>query len=178
MENSIYLVVLLLWVGHTLGLHRALRRTSPTPALVGTVLSILGLALLAAGALPHLATAPFSDLYHASEATAQDQATLMLVWHGIDAMFDALLYTGLVIPPLGLIALVAAMLGTPGYGTRLGMPTVAFGVVGLAAATAVLVGVPAMAALGVLALTGFHLAVGWKTHRHARTPHPRMTAGA
>ena len=37
---------------------RALRRTSPTPALFGTVLSILGLVVLAAGALPHVATGP------------------------------------------------------------------------------------------------------------------------
>lgn len=100
----------------------------------------------------------------------------MLLWHGIDAMFEAPLYTGLVVLPLGIIGLGAAMLGTPDYGKRLGMPTVALGVVGLAAATAV--GVPAMAALGVLALIGFHLTAGWKTHRQARTPHPRMVAGA
>lgn len=177
-ENSLYLMVLLLWVVHSLGLYRALRRTSPTPALVGTVLSILGLALLAAGALPHVATAPLSDLYQATGATAQDQATLVLVWHGIDAIFNALLYTGLVILLLGLIALGKAMLAAPGYGSHFGMPTVAFGVVGLAAATAVLVGVTDMAFLCVFALIGFHLSAGWKTHRLARAPHPRMVAGA
>jgi len=177
-ENTLYLVILLLWVAHTLGLHRALRRVNPTPALLGTVLSILGLALLAAGALPHLATAPLSDLYHAPGATPQDQATLMLVWHGIDAMFDALLFTGLVILPLGIIGLGVAMLGAPGYGTRLAATTVGLGVVGLAAATAVLVGVPAMGAVGVLTLIGFHLTAGWKTYRQARTPHPMMAAGA
>ncbi len=64
-ENSLYLVILLLWVTHSLALYRALRETSPTPALFGTVLSILGLGVLAAGALPHVATAPLSDLYHA-----------------------------------------------------------------------------------------------------------------
>src|SRR5680860_1435462 len=41
-ENSLNLVVLLLWVIHSLALYRTLRRTSPTPALFGTVLSILG----------------------------------------------------------------------------------------------------------------------------------------
>jgi hypothetical protein len=177
-ENSLYLVILLLWVIHSLVLYRGLRHRSPTPALVGTVLSILGLAVLAAGALPHVATAPLSDLYHAAGATAQDQATLMLLWHGIEAMFDALLFTGLVIVPLGLVALGVAMLGAPGYGTCIGRTTVALGVTGLTAATAVLVGVPAMGALGVFALIGFHLTAGWKTHRLARTPHPRMVAGA
>ncbi len=176
-ENSLYLVVLLLWVIHSLALYRALRRTSPTPALFGTVLSILGLVVLAAGALPHVATAPLSDLYHAPGVTEQDQTTLVLVWHGIEAMFDALLFTGLVILPLGLIALGTAMLGAPDYGKRIGGTTVALGVAGLAAAAAVLVGVPAMGAVGVFALIGFHLTLVWKTHRLARAPHSRMFAG-
>ena len=171
-ENSLYLVVLLLWVVHSLGLYRALRRTSPTPALVGTVLSILGLALLAAGALPHIATAPLSDLYHAPGATLQDQTTLVLLWHGIGAMFEALLFTGLVIISLGLISLGTAMPHAPGYGTRISTATVALGVVGLAAATAVVAGAPdIISAVGVFALIGFHFSAGWKTHRLARAPH-------
>ena len=67
-----------------------------------------------------VATAPLSDLYHAAGATPQDQATLVLVWHGIHAMFDALLFTGLAIVPLGLIPLGAAMLRAPGYGKPMG----------------------------------------------------------
>lgn len=102
----------------------------------------------------------------------------MLLWHGIEAMFEALLFTGLVILPLGLIALGTAMLDAPGYGTRISRTTVALGIVGLAAATAVVVGVPDMAGVGVLALIGFHLSAGWKTHRLATAPHPRMAAGA
>jgi hypothetical protein len=177
-ENSLYLAILLLWVIHSLGLYRALRRTSPTPALFGTTLSIVGLVVLAAGALPHVATAPISDLYHASGASAQDQTTLVLLWHGIEAMFDALLYTGLVIVPLGLIALGTAMFGAPDFGKRIGSTTVALGVAGLVAATAVLVGVPDMAAVGVVVLIGFHLTLGWKTHRLAGTADPRMVADA
>lgn len=177
-ENSLYLVILLLWVIHSLALYRALHRTSPTPALLGTVLSILGLVVLTAGALPHVATAPLSDLYHAPGATAQDQTTLVLLWHGIEAMFDALLFTGLVILPLGLIALGTAMLGAPDYGKRMGRTTVALGVAGLAAATAGVVGVPAMSAVGVFALIGFHFTLGEKTHRLARAPHSRIFADA
>ena len=167
-ENSLYLGVVLLWIVHCLSLYRALRRTSPTPALVGTVLSILGLGLLATGALPHVATAPLSDLYQAPGATAQDQATLVLLWHGIEAVFDALLFTGLAIVPLGLIALGTAMRGAPDYGKRIGGITVALGTAGLAAATAVLVGVPAMAAVGVFALIGFHFTLGLKSHKLAQ----------
>lgn len=179
-ENSLYLGVLLLWVLHFLALYRGLRRTSPTPALFGTALSILGLVVLVAGALPHLATASISDLYHAAGATPQDQATLVLVWHGIYAMFvDALLFTGLAIVPLGLIPLGAAMLRDPGYGKAAGRTTIALGAAGLAAATVVLVGGPDIgAAVGVFALIGFHLAVGWRTHRLAGTTRSTMLTGA
>lgn len=48
----------------------------------------------------------------------------------------------------------------------------------LYAATAVLFGVTDMAVLGVFALIGSNLKAGWKTHRLARAPHPRMVAGA
>jgi hypothetical protein len=172
-ENGLYLGVLLLWLIHGLGLYRALRRTSPTPALVGAALSMLGLVLLAAGAIPHVATAPLSDLYQAPGATPQDQATLVLLWLGIEAVFEALLYTGLVILPLGLIALGTAMFGAPGYGPRLGGATLAFGVAGLAAAAAVLAGATDMAALGVLALIGFHLLLGRRTLKLAKAPRSR-----
>ena len=56
-EDSLYLVVLILWVAHFLALYRALRETRLAPALFGSVLGIVGLGVLAAGALPHVATA-------------------------------------------------------------------------------------------------------------------------
>ena len=177
-ENSLYLVALLLWVIHSLALHRALRPTSPAPALFGTVLSILGLVVLAAGALPHIATAPISDLYHAPGATLQDQTTLVLLWQATYGILDALLVTGLVILPLGLIALGTAMLDAPSFGKRIGRTTVALGVTGLATATALLVDVSPIAIIGVFALIVFHLTLGVKTHRLARAPHSRMPAEA
>jgi hypothetical protein len=177
-ENGLYLVVLVLWVVHSLALHRALRRTSAVPALFGSVLSILGLVVLAAGALPHLATAPISDLYHAPGATPQDQATLVLLWEATEGMFDALLVTGLVILPLGLIGLGAAMLGAPAFGKGMGRTTLALGAVGLAAAAALLVEVSAIAVVGVFALIVFHLLVGWKVQRLSGAPHSRMLATA
>jgi hypothetical protein len=177
-ENSLYLAVLLLWVIHSLALYRALRRTSPAAALFGTALSILGLVVLAAGALPHIATAPISDLYHAPGATLQDQATLVLLWQATYGFLDALLVTGLVILPLGLIALGKAMVDAPSFGNRMGRTTATLGVTGLAAAAALLVEVSPIAIVGVFALIVFHLTLGVKTHRLARTPHSRMLAGA
>jgi hypothetical protein len=158
LENTLYLGVLLLWIVHALGLHRALRAAHPASALFGTALSILGLGLLAAGAIPHVATAPLAELYQ--HATPREQATLVLVWHGVDALFNALLYTGLVVVPAGLVMLGTAMVDAPGFGRRVGRTTVALGVAGLAAAAAVLAGVTDLAAAGVVTLVGFHAVVG------------------
>src|SRR5215207_907641 len=110
-EDGLYLVVLILWVTHFLALYRALRGTSLAPALFGSVLGIVGLGVLAAGALPHVATAPISDLYHAPGATLEDQATLVLMWQATEGIFDALFGVGLLFVPIGYVALGIAMLG-------------------------------------------------------------------
>ena len=119
-ENGLYLVVLALWAIHVVALFRALRETSLAPALVGGALGILGLAVLAAGALPHAASVAIADLYHAPGATPADQATLALIWQGTEGIFNALLVTGLVILPMSLLAFGAAMLGDPAFGKRYG----------------------------------------------------------
>jgi hypothetical protein len=177
-ENGLYLAVLVLWVVHSLALYRALRRTSPTPALVGSALSIVGLVVLAVGALPHVATAPLSDLYHAPGATPQEQETAVIVWEATQGMFDAFLVTGLAILPLGLIALGAAMVGAPAFGKGVGRMTVALGVAGLAAAVALLVDVSTIGVVAVFALIVFHLVAGWKAHRLGRAPHAPLPAAA
>ena len=163
-ENSLYLVVLILWVGHYLALYRAVR-TSEAPALFGSVLGIVGLTLLAAGALPHVATVPLSDLYHAPGATPGDQATLVLIWRAAQGIFDALLFAGLALLQIGLIALGVAMIGTPAFGKRLGGYSVGLGVIGVVAVAFTLVDPRSspIAALGVFALIAFHLVLGWKT---------------
>jgi Domain of unknown function (DUF4386) len=170
-ENGLYLVVLTLWVAHFLALYRALRGTSPAPALFGSVLGILGLAVLAAGALPHIATTPISDLYHASGATPQDQATLVLMWQATEGIFDALFVAGLLPLPVGLIALGVAMLGAPAFGKGFGRVSVALGVVGLVAACALLFdSLSPLAPVGVFALIAFHLVLGWKVYSLSRAP--------
>ena len=134
-ENGIYLVALILGVPLFLALYRALRRTSLAPALFGSVLGILGLVVLMAGALPHVATAPLSDIYHAPGANPGEQATLALLWQATWGIFDALLAVGFFVVPIGLIALGMAMLGDPAFGKGFGGVSVALGVIGLVAAT-------------------------------------------
>src|SRR3712207_2956105 len=115
-EDSLYLAVLILWVAHFLALYRALRGTSLAPALFGSVLGIVGLGVLASGALPRVATAPISDLYHAPGATTEDRAALVLMWQATEGIFDALFGVGLLLVPIGFIALGGAMLRAPDFG--------------------------------------------------------------
>ena len=171
LENSLYLVVLILWIAHFLALYRALRGTRLAPALFGSVLGIVGLGVLAAGALPHVATAPISDLYHAREATPEDQATLVLIWQATEGIFDALFGVGLLLVPVGLVALGVAMLGAPAFGKGFGGISVALGVIGVVAASVLLVDPHSPSAfVGVLALIVFHLVLGWRLYSLSRGP--------
>jgi hypothetical protein len=168
-EDGLYLVVLILWIAHFLALYRALRGTSLAPALFGSVIGIVGLGVLAAGALPHVAAAPISDLYHAPGATPEDQATLVLMWQATEGIFDALFGVGLLLVPIGFIALGVAMLGAPAFGTGFGRVSVVLGVIGVVAATVLLVDpLSPSAFVGVLTLIVFHLILGWKVYSLSR----------
>jgi hypothetical protein len=162
-ENGLYLVVLALWMVHFLALYHALRESNLAAALFGSVLGIVGLAVLAAGALPHVATLPISDLYHAPGATPEAQAALVLMWQATWAMFDALLGAGLLILTAGLIALGAAMLDAPAFGKRLGRLSLGLGGLGLVTAVVFLIVPPSpIAAVAFLGLIVFHVVVGRK----------------
>jgi len=168
-ENTLYLAVVTLWVPLSVALGRSLRRTHPAPALFGTVLNLIGLGVLAAGALPHVVTVGLSDLYHAPAATADDRRTLALLRQATQGMFDALLLTGVLLMATGVILLGLAMHPEPAFGRGVGRASVALGVAGLAAGTVVLVDPDSpAAALGVFALIGFHLVLGWKAYRLSR----------
>jgi hypothetical protein len=177
-EEVLWLGVLALWAIHFLALYRALRGTSPAPALFGSALGIMGLVVVAADALRQVARTPLSDLYHAPGATAADQATLVLVWQATGGMLDMLLSAGLFLLTIGLIALGAAMLGAPAFGKGLGWMTVTIGVVGLVATTVFLLDTTSLVgAVGVLGLLVFHIALGWKVYSLSRG-HDREIVGA
>ena len=170
-ENSLYLAVLILWVVHFLALYRALRETSLAPALFGSVLGILGLVVLAADSLHHIWQTPISDLYHASGATPEAQATLVLLWQATHGIFNALLVTGLLFLPIGVIALGVAMFKAPAFGKGFGGLSVVLGVAGVVAASVLLVDPRSLVAVvGVFALIVFHLVLGWKVYRLSRQP--------
>ncbi len=168
-ENGLYLVALILEVALFLALYRALRRTSLAPALFGSVLGILGLVVLAAGALLHVAQVPLSDLYHAPGATPVDQATLALLWQATWGIFDAILYVGFFVVPTGIITLGVAILGSPAFGKGFGGVSVVLGVVGLVAAVLQIVDPSSMIGAGsYFAMLIFYFVLGWKVYSLSR----------
>jgi len=168
-ENIIYLVALLLEVPLFLALYRALRKTSLAPALFGSVLGILGLTAMVISTTPHVAHAPLSDLYHAPGATPADQAALALMWQAIWGMFNAPLYVGFFVVPIGLILLGVGMLGAPTFGKGFGGVSVALGVVGLVAAVLQMADPASGAGVGsYFAGIIFYLILGWKVYSLSR----------
>jgi hypothetical protein len=76
---------------------------------------------------------------------------------------------GLLLVPIGFIALGVAMLGAPDFGTGFGAVSVVLGVVGVVAASVLVVDpLSPSAFIGVLALIVFHLILGWKVYGLSR----------
>jgi hypothetical protein len=165
-ENGLYLAALMSWVPLYLALYRRLERARPAPALFGSALGIVGLGVLAAGAIPHAATSRLSDLYHAAGATAEDRAALALVWQGTQGVFDALLLAGLLVTATGIVLVGLAMRADEAFGNGSTWLSLLLGAATLATGIAALVDPESLVvALGVFALIGFHLALGWKVFR-------------
>jgi len=129
--NNINLVADIFILALFLALYRALRGTSLAPALFGTVLSVLGLAVLFTETQTQVAFAPLSDLYHSPTATPVQQAAIAVTWQATQAMFFELDVAAGLLLSMGFILLGVAILQSPGFGRRLGGLTVILGAVSL-----------------------------------------------
>lgn len=159
-EDGLYLVVLMLWVSTALALYRRLRATRPATALFGSALNLVGLAVLAAGALPHAVWVGLADRYHAADASPAQREALALQWQAMQNLLDTVLITGLVVLATGVTVLATAVFA---LGRVTGVASLILGLASLGAATTVLIDPYSIAAaVSVLALIGFHLLIGAK----------------
>jgi len=168
--ESLYLLAVILSVTLFLALYRALRGTSLAPALFGTGLAFLGFAVLAAGALPNVAFAPISDLYHAPGVTPGEQMTLIPLWQATQGIFYETDTVGFLLLTIGLIVLGVAMLRAPAFGMGFGGVSVVVGVVGVVGIY--VVGVGSLSFVPVVILTNVILPLlfGWKVYSLSRAP--------
>jgi hypothetical protein len=84
-------------------------------------------------------------------------------------VFDALLFVGLALVPIGLVLLGAAMYANPAFGKGLGWLSAVLGLSGVAAAIVLMIDpTSAIAVVGIFALIVFHLVLGWKVFTLSR----------
>lgn len=163
-ENSFWLVALVLWAVHFMAIGRRLRDRSEGTGSFFPALAVFGLAPMAAGALIHVSTMQLSDLYVEPGA---DRASITLVWQAIQAVFDTLLVTGAAIVPAAMVGTVWA-LWRAGLVSRVsGAAALAFSVVGVVGSIVAVIGGANSSGveLAVLAMLGFHAVVGWRLTR-------------
>lgn len=168
-ENSMYLLAIALWTVHSAAMYFGLREKALAPALLGIVFMILGLCVLAVGAVPHTMTDPISSLYHADGATADQQAVLITAWTTMQGIVDMFVVTGLALTPLGMGLLGLGMLRSRTYGRRYGWIGLFLAAAGLVAGVLCLIGPTDIAAIGMFAVIFFHAIIGWGAFR-ARLP--------
>ena len=176
--QTLFLVGTVLLMPLFLALFFALRKSSLAPAMFGTVVSFLGIAVLGAESEPNVAMAPISDQYHAAGATAAQQAAAVQVWQATQGMFNQFDTDAYIFLSIGFILLAVAMFGAPAVGKILGGLTAVFGVVGLVgvslfAVTSALFALPAL-----LTFVIFPLLIGWKVYSLSRTTPAKTEAAA
>lgn len=165
-ENSLYLLVLILWIPHSIALYKALKSQHPAPALFGVSFGIAGLTIMAVGALPHIATSQLHTLYYAPTSTVEDQATIVLLWQSTWAIFDAILIAGLALMPISLLGFGLAMRKHTDFGAIYAWLGIILGVLGLGAISfSMLDSDSPSAAIIIFGLIIFHFTLGWKLYR-------------
>jgi len=162
--EGLYLVAVILLVTLFLALYRALRGTSVAPALFGSGLGLVGLAVLAVGALPNIAFNPISDLYHAPGTTPEEQATLVLMWQATQGIFNETDTVGFILMAIGFIVLGVAMLGSPAFGKRFGGVSMVLGVAVVAGMSVFGVDSDSVIPFVLVAFIIFPLLFGWKLY--------------
>ncbi len=163
--ETLYLVAACLWSVLFLTLYKALRREKAAPALFGTLLGILGVAMLLVGAITYVAFDPISQLYHASGASTADQQTLVLAWQAVQGVFNETDTVGFLLVSVGYVILGLGMLKAPSFGRVFGLLTVIFGLVGAVGISLFSVTSILFAVFGILIFVILPLALGWKSYR-------------
>jgi len=157
-----------------LALYRALRGTRLAPALFGSVLGLIGYVVTALGdASTFFAFAPLSNLYHASAATSETQAMVVLLWETTMGLTNTFFFVGSFFLMIGFIVLGLAMLNAPAFGRRFGGVSIVLGVIGVVGVVASLF-VPGIIGLQLIGVSTFANLVflplfGWKVYRLSRT---------
>lgn len=126
-HHALYVLTIMLITILVVSLYRVLSRDSRSiaPALSAFGIGLLGLAMLATGGWVSISFAHLSDVYHTSNP--DDQATLVLVSHAVQAVFNETDVMGGIMLSTGFILFGVAMLRNPSFSKRLGVTSMVLG---------------------------------------------------
>jgi hypothetical protein len=174
--NTILMMMVAIFsIALILALYTILRDTSQALALFGSVLGVLGYALIALGdASSFVSFVPLADLYHTPTVTPDVQATVVLLWETAQGITNTFFFVGILFLMIGFVVLGVVMLGAPAFGRRFGGVIIVLGVVGTVGAIASLF---VFEAIGVMFLADliFLPLFGWKVYSLSRGPHSPIT---
>ena len=169
-ENALYFAAIILFVILFLGLYRSLGKgIGLAPAISGTGLAFLGLALEGVGALPSVAFAHLSDVYHA--AGTSDQATLILTSHAVQAIFNSTDAVGGFLLGIGFALFGVAMFSSTSFGKKFGWTTILLSLIALVGISAVSIGMDnPNDPLFVILFIVLPLILGFKLYKLSKSP--------
>jgi hypothetical protein len=146
-----------------------LRKDSPATALAAMVMSVLGFAILAAGAIPHTAETVISDFYHAPDTPADLMPVLIVAWEVSLGWVDTFVVTGAVLTPVGLLLYGIAMMRSADIRPWAGWASLLFAVAGFYAAISSLIEATDIVGVVIFALVFFHIVIGLVSLRLRQT---------
>ena len=160
-EHFLYLGAVVLFALHAAVLGRLLASAHRAAALFGTILSLFGLVIMAAGSLLHVSTSPLAELHDEPAATPGERQAIEAAWHGAQSVFDTMLATGVLLVPIGIVLFGLAMWQSTAFGHRLATFSAVFGLAGTSGAVVAIIDPgSAFSAVSVIAVTVFVLVVG------------------
>jgi hypothetical protein len=148
-----------------IALFRALRGKSLAPALFGTALLIMGLAVIFTETVTQVAFDPISSLYHAPGVTLADQATITIAWQAVQAIFFELDAAAILLFSAGYIVIGTAMFRAPAFGKIVGGLTTVFGAIALVVVSFFGITSYLAAVLLVPVFIVLPVMLGWKVYR-------------
>jgi len=168
-ENITYFPAIILLAMFFIALYRALGMgRSLASNLFGTGLCLLGLPLEYVGAIPSVAFAHLSEVYQV--AGPQDQTTLVLVSHAVQAIFNATDTVGGVLLAIGFVLFGVAMFqNSTSFGKKFGAATIVLSLAALVGIGLVSIGMDnPNDPFFVILLLVLPLALGFKLYRLSR----------